>query len=252
MKRILNKESRATIELMIANNLITKDVAEKYFPELKESEDKKWIPKEIAKYLKEKGGFRSCWIAWLEKQGRLMKALQISNARIGELIEENYYLREQLEKQGENTYNKVLSELLHKVICTFINDPDIPYFDREKVSMEVLPYVERLEKQGEQNLIVAKSSQLGEQKPAWSEEDERVIDDAVYYLKRYNNLETTQGEFNKQYVLAVIDKLKSLRPQPQWKPSEEQLKTFEYYLDADISNKDREVLFGLYKQLKQL
>lgn len=39
------------------------------FPELKESEDEKWIPKEIIKYLKEKGDFRSCWIAWLEKQG---------------------------------------------------------------------------------------------------------------------------------------------------------------------------------------
>ena len=39
------------------------------FPELKESEGEKWIPKEIAKYLKEKGGFRSCWLAWLEKQG---------------------------------------------------------------------------------------------------------------------------------------------------------------------------------------
>ena len=36
-------------------------------PELKESECEKWIPKEIAKYLKEKGGYRSCWIAWLEK-----------------------------------------------------------------------------------------------------------------------------------------------------------------------------------------
>lgn len=38
------------------------------FPELKDSEDEKWIPKEIAKYLKEKGDFRSCWLAWLEKQ----------------------------------------------------------------------------------------------------------------------------------------------------------------------------------------
>lgn len=38
----------------------------------------------------------------------------------------------------------------------------------------------------------------------------------------------------------------------RWKPSDKQLETFEYYLDADISNKDREVLFRLYKQLKQL
>ena len=46
-----------------------KDTIEYIFPELKESEDEKWIPKEIANYLKEKGDFRSCWLAWLEKQG---------------------------------------------------------------------------------------------------------------------------------------------------------------------------------------
>ena len=43
------------------------DVISDKFPELKESEN--WIPKEIIKYLKEKADFRSCWIAWLEKQG---------------------------------------------------------------------------------------------------------------------------------------------------------------------------------------
>ena len=40
-------------------------------------------------------------IAWLEKQGRLMKALQISNSRIAELVEEKYNLEEKLEKQDE-------------------------------------------------------------------------------------------------------------------------------------------------------
>ena len=55
-----------------------------------------------------------------------------------------------LEKQGENTYNKELSELLHVVICRFINNPDIPYSDREKVSKKIIPYVEKLEKQLEQ------------------------------------------------------------------------------------------------------
>lgn len=28
-----------------------------------------WLKREIINYLKEKGDFRSCWIAWLEKQG---------------------------------------------------------------------------------------------------------------------------------------------------------------------------------------
>ena len=52
-----------------ANIMFSQSLKEEMFPELKESEDEKWIPKEIAKYLKEKGDFRSCWIAWLEKQG---------------------------------------------------------------------------------------------------------------------------------------------------------------------------------------
>ena len=37
----LNKEGKATIELMVADGIITKECAEKYFPELKESEDEK-------------------------------------------------------------------------------------------------------------------------------------------------------------------------------------------------------------------
>lgn len=43
-------------------------------------------------------------IAWLEKQGRLMKALQISNSRIAELVEEKYNLEEKLEKQSEQKF----------------------------------------------------------------------------------------------------------------------------------------------------
>ena len=50
-----------------ANIMFSQSLKEEMFPELKES--KNWIPKEIIKYLKGKGDFRSCWIAWLEKQG---------------------------------------------------------------------------------------------------------------------------------------------------------------------------------------
>ena len=57
------------------------------FPELKESEDEKWIPKEIIKYLKEKGDFRSCWIAWLEKQGE--HANFLSKIQAGDKVTRN-------------------------------------------------------------------------------------------------------------------------------------------------------------------
>ena len=59
------------------------------FPELKESEDEKWIPKEIIKYLKEKGDFRSCWIAWLEKQG--VHAKFINGIKVGDKVTRNEY-----------------------------------------------------------------------------------------------------------------------------------------------------------------
>ena len=48
--------------------VFTEGLFDYIFPELKEGDGEKWIPKEIAKYLKEKGDFRSCWLAWLEKQ----------------------------------------------------------------------------------------------------------------------------------------------------------------------------------------
>lgn len=62
------------------------------------------------------------WIAWLEKQG----------------------------EKPNNVYDKELSEILGSVICRYINDPNISYTEREKVSRKIIPYVERLEKQGEQ------------------------------------------------------------------------------------------------------
>ena len=45
---------------------------------------------------------------------------------------------------------------------------------------------------------------------------------------------------------------KSLRPQNQWKPSEEQMATLEYYMHTLLATEHKEVLFGLYNDLKQL
>ena len=46
-------------------------------------------------------------------------------------------------------YDKELSELLHVVICRYVNDQNISYIERENVSKKIFPYVELLEKQGE-------------------------------------------------------------------------------------------------------
>lgn len=62
-------------------------------------------------------------------------------------------LRAWVEKQGNNInciYDKELSELLHIVICRYVNDPDISYTEREIVSKKIFPYVELLEKRTEE------------------------------------------------------------------------------------------------------
>ena len=94
----------------------TKAVLKNLLPELKESKDEQ-IRKELFDFLtygiwqspvidKVKQSQRYVvWLSWLGKQSNLMKALQTSNVRIGELSEENYYLKKQLEKQGEQSCN---------------------------------------------------------------------------------------------------------------------------------------------------
>lgn len=57
----------------------------------------------------------------------------------------------------------------------------------------------------------------------WSEEEQKLIDEAVEYIKRYAE-EAVQGGNSKLYVYGVAERLESLRPQPHWKPREEQKK----------------------------
>ena len=145
------------------------DVLPKLFPELKESEDGD------------------------EKVRKALIKLVTNHASMDLFIEYDIHLDEALswlEKQGENTYNKELSELLHKVICRFINDLDIPYSDRKKVSMEIVPYVERIEKQGEQK-------PADKVEPKFKDGDWVTSDgESVFHVKIDNNkyqLETLGG-----------------------------------------------------------
>lgn len=118
-----------TIKQMIADGQISQEVAEKYFPELRDKDEE--IRKELISHF---CGIRdNCGKDWYGYD-------------INDVIA-------WIEKQGKPIYNKGLSELLHKVICRYINDPNISYSEREIVSIKVLPYVELLEKQGKQEAL---------------------------------------------------------------------------------------------------
>ena len=86
------------------------------------------------------------------------------------------------------------------------------------------------------------------QKSAWSEEDENLMKWSI------NNLTELKDRFGEEYgkVGDCINWLKSFRPQSTWKPSDEQMNTLEYYMHTLVCNEYKEILFGLYADLKKL
>ena len=86
-----------------------------------------------------------------------------------------------------------------------------------------------------------------EHKSAWSEEDEKNLQGIIDEIQANKSSAPS-------YDINVYDRylswLKSLRPQRQWKPSEEQLKFLQHY--ADQNNYDGTVLTSLLDGLKKL
>ena len=78
-------------------------------------------------------------------------------------------------------------------------------------------------------------------KPTWSEEDIVAIDCAVEVLSK-----------DLPSLAASIERLKSLRPQNRWKPTEEQLRELRNVFDASIGAWDEDVLESLYNDLIKL
>jgi hypothetical protein len=231
-------------------------VVDNIFPELSESEDEK-IRKaikmhfEIDSHLSYSGINKKNILDWIEKQANKNEEILILKDQIESLhaaikaVKETYRIK--LEKQGNNmgiseATKQELEDNLNKAL--------------EKETPE--SYNEFLEKRGEQNLDtdfsdlrtwkyivdavwtekegigqyldspfteeVAKKLQKRfgniEQKPAWSEEDERMFDSVVWHLRYSVNVRDIEHSAGQ-----LEDWLKSLKervqPQKQWEPSDE-------------------------------
>lgn len=125
-------------------------------------------------------------------------------------------------------------ERIRKALCEFISDTLGDELDGYDISKnEALAYLEKQK----------------EQKPAeWSEEDERLLTKLMTFV----DIECFDRECNGQ---DVINWLKSIRPQPQWKPSEEHLSAL-LAIFNDPNNIGSQTcqlaLTDLYEQLKKL
>ena len=88
-----------------------------------------------------------------------------------------------------------------------------------------------------------------EHKPALSEKDNEHVNSL---LKRLDGLCRKEFTTTRFAINEDEDWLKSLKDKYTWKPSEEQMNTLEYYMHTLVCNEHKEVLFGLYADLKKL
>ena len=114
------------------------------------------------------------------------------------------------------------------------------------------------------NKVIAWLKSLRPQKKQeWSKEDVEMIDWLIRCCESEHK-ELCNDRYGHQEIVSDLkrdcrkkwDWLESLKdkvvPQKQWKPTEEQIQTLEYYMHALTCNEHKEVLFGLMEQLKAL
>ena len=229
------------------------------FPELKESEDMimvKFIKKQLFNIKKtitenyELNAKLTKAIDWLEKQGNLMKALQISNAKIGELIEKNYYLKEQLEKQGEQkmktpeeslgidseTYNKIVDECVYgeQKPADKIKSRQDKFTEFEKAVKQVM---EEAIECGDTHNLKADADMLLRlvQKSSWSKEDNEIIET----ICKEGDLKPSERVW-----------FKSLKERYSWKPSDEQMEALKQAKTDACGKPYFNALASLYVNLK--
>ena len=128
------------------------------------------------------------------------------------------------------------------------NEIEIPYGAKDSELMEAsynIPKGFHAEIDGD-TVVIKK----GEKPTAWSEEDNVMIRCITLDLELLKNRD--DGKAGKAAYQSEIEWLKSLKDRYTWKPSEEQMNTLEHYMITLVCNEHKEILFGLYEDLKKL
>ena len=202
------------------------------FPELKESEDER-IRKAIHIYLdwldgrkdyQPKGDYTiKDMIAWLEKQGEQKPADKV----------------EPFDKyEGLTDFERTLAD-----ICIGWIGEELGWKQYIKDNADVLLKIAVEKFNSVQDVPF-------EQKPAWSEEDDKMLHTIIADFKGFShsNTSTLESHFNE-----CITWLKSLKPQNRWKPSDEQIEILDMVLtNESMDDNIARILRELREQLKKL
>lgn len=174
-----------------------------------------------------------------EEGGQAMtreEAIEVYHGLINTKIKEafEFFAPELRESEDEKTRKEII-----EFIRSQIEDGNsvgwdrwIAWLEKQKEQKPRLIGEDSVEKMARQ---MCETGQTIEQKPSWSEEDKMIE-------KNLQEIENATWE--------IRHRLKSLRPQPHWKPSEEQMKAL---IDCTIGNEyDVHTLVRLWAELKKL
>ena len=230
METILNKESRAAIELMIADGLIAKDTAERYFPELKESKGEK--TKRILHSISSKISFHlrdifteeefqcfDAWShAWLKEQGEHAKfrdSIQVGDkvTRNEDGVLVNLSQLKRVAKPAEKFPKYEKGDILtdgknkYEVLSWDYTETGIAAYYMKGVGCKFSWSCEEADK---------KLKPL-EQNPTWSEEDERMLDE-MYKFFDTHKVPSLKHDMN-DYAKFIKSLKERVLPQPkqEWK-----------------------------------
>jgi hypothetical protein len=209
------------VKKMIADGIVTQEAAEKYFPELKESEDER-IKKELILFFTERAkhtedstfnGLSSKEIiAWLEKQGE----------------------QKPDESKGMNLVEEKMTPFQREVFG--IIDLDI---ENEQGLKQVCD-----------KLLTLASNEIKLKSAEWSDEDKEYLRRAINAMKDTHPKTTDWLKSIKERVACEANYTTA----KQWKPSDEQIKAVKEAAcySSVFSEKTIDNLILLSKQLKKL
>ena len=136
--------------------------------------------------------------------------------------------------------------------------PQLAESEDEKVRKELIKIVSKFQpevwkelSETPQSVFIAWLEKQGEQKPAWSEEDEDMLYKATVVVNRL----CAKGEefvWSIDTLKKVFYWLKSLRPQNNWKPSDGQMKQLGWIAKQNKDSMIGKELMSLYQDLKKL
>ena len=168
------------------------------------------------------------WLAYLEKQKDAIGAARQQGYEEG--LEDGIKMN-MAEQMGES--KEWADELSAEIDRISKRYPEVSFAKLSRVAVHFVRWQKEQKPFSQEVFDIAKHEALwGEQPPAeWSEEDEEKIT----FLERLIRYNVPEGQYSLAdghkggFVtkLEAIFMLKSLRPQPRWKPSEEQMKALE-------------------------